>query len=137
MNNNKIKIIAGGVILAGLSFYGGMKYDQSKVNSLAQSFRSGNFAGQAANRGVRGGAGGVVAGDILSKDANGVTVKDRDGSSKIVLISGSTSILKTVSGSSSDLDVGKMITVMGTANSDGSVTAESIQIRQATTTRQQ
>ena len=131
MNTNK-KIIIVILVLIVVAFYGGMKYSQSK-NPVVQSFQNANFTGGAGSaRNLRGGAGGV-SGDIIAKDATSVTVKMRDGGSKIVLVSPSASVIKTVSGSLDDLAVGKTINVVGMTNSDGSFTAESIQIRQATT----
>lgn len=134
--NKKIITIVVGVVLIGASFYGGMVYGQSKSSATAQGFRAGNFAGNVngARAGARAGAG-AAGGEILSKDATGVTIKLQNGSTKIVLISGSTPIMKTVLGASTDLKIGEQINAVGTANSDGSITAESIQIRQATSTR--
>ncbi|OIO07392.1 hypothetical protein CO115_00755 [Candidatus Falkowbacteria bacterium CG_4_9_14_3_um_filter_36_9] len=53
----------------------------------------------------------------------------RDGGSKIVFLSDSTSIGKTTDGTVADLEAGKQVTINGKDNSDGSVTAQSIQIR--------
>lgn len=52
----------------------------------------------------------------------------QDGSSKIVLFSDFTTYNKTSEGSKSDLKVGEKIAVFGTDNSDGSVTAQSVQL---------
>jgi hypothetical protein len=52
-------------------------------------------------------------------------------SSEIVLLSPTTQILKSVTGAASDLTVGSEVTITGTTNSDGSVSATSIQIRPA------
>ena len=55
----------------------------------------------------------------------------QDGSTKIVLVGSSIEITKSAAGSVEDLATGINVTVVGTANSDGSVTAESVQIRPA------
>ena len=148
---NKTKIIAviiiGLVIVGGGSFYAGMKYGQSK-NSNVSSGGAGNFAnltpeerqariqqfGGAGGGRIRGSqaGGGFASGDIIAKDDKSITVKMRDGSSKIVFYSGTTEVGKSVSGAVSDLEVGKTISVSGTANQDGSITAQSIQLRPIT-----
>lgn len=51
-----------------------------------------------------------------------------DGSSKIVFISESTAINKSTAGTKADLTTGEQITVFGTQNQDGSVTARNISI---------
>jgi hypothetical protein len=144
--NNKITMTVVAVILIAGSFYGGMKYGETRRVSIFAN-RGGNFAATAGGAGeARGGfagagrGGGAVAGEIISQDATGITVKAQDGSSKIVLIGGSATISKQAEGSISDLAVGKTVTVVGTANSDGSITAESVQLRPAmaaSTTRPQ
>ncbi len=75
--------------------------------------------------------GGFTAGQIISQSGNSVTVKLSSGGSKIVIFSSSTEIMKSVSGTPSDLAIGDQITVSGSANSDGSVTAQTIQLRPA------
>ena len=72
---------------------------------------------------------GFIAGEILAKDATSITIKGRDGSSKIVLYSGSTEVSKFAAGSIDDIAVGKFVSVNGKTNSDGSITAQLIQVR--------
>jgi hypothetical protein len=74
------------------------------------------------------GAGGFVSGSVIAQDSGSITVKLTDGSTKIVLVSGSTSINVSQTGTATDLAVGKDVTVTGSTNSDGSVTATRIQI---------
>ena len=74
------------------------------------------------------GAGGFTTGSIVSSDSNSITVKLSTGSTKIVLYSPSTVIAVSKTGSASDLTTGQDVTVTGTANSDGSITATRIQV---------
>jgi hypothetical protein len=78
--------------------------------------------------------GSATIGQVITKDATSVTVKMPDGSTKIVLISDSTVVSKTVTGTLADVAVGTNVAVSGPANADGSVTAANIQLRPATTT---
>ncbi len=125
------------LLVGGLSFYSGQSYGKSQVSSRG----TGQFGTMGANNRPGGTrmmtGGGFVTGEVLSKDTNSVTVKMRDGSSKIVFYSASTEVQKSVTGSADDLVVGKNVTVTGKANSDGSITAQSIQLRTAPVNRPQ
>ena len=138
MNKTLLSIVAVALVVGGGAFYGGMKYDQSKVSAdrqaRIQQFGGGNgVGGQRGTRGANGG--GFAPGKILSKDDKSVTIKMRDGGSKIIFYSDTTEVGKFVNGATNDLEVGKTITVNGSTNSDGSVTAQSIQIRPAMPTQ--
>lgn len=139
MNKITLGIIA--VLALSGSFYGGMKYDQSKSSTLTGS-NTGTFSAQGrqagfgggngtTTRGMRGNNGGGTAGNIVAKDATSITVQMRDGGSRTVFFTSTTPVLKSISGSASDLKVGGTISVAGTPNQDGSVSAQSIQIRSA------
>ncbi len=131
--NNKIVIavVVTAVIAGGIGYWGGSAYGKPAQMTPGQFNRMGGLAGGAGR--VRGGAGGAagagfVTGTILSKDAQSITVQMQDGS-KIVFVSGTTQVSKTAAGSLADLIVGERVVVTGTTNSDGSVTASSIQLR--------
>jgi hypothetical protein len=112
------------VIVAGGAFYGGMLYKGSQAPQRS--------AGQAGRTGTRFAAGtNFIAGSIIAKDAQSITIKDKTGSSRIIFYSDSTDVGKFIQGSMTDIVVGQDIMVNGKTNSDGSVTAQSIQIRPA------
>jgi hypothetical protein len=124
---NKILLFIIIIILVGVgAFFGGMQYQKSKTLSFIGGqgeFRQrmmGQGQGQTAFRPVRG--------DVLSIDNNTLTVKLQDGSSKIVVLSGSTTFMKEASATKEDLKTGNTVMVTGTSNSDGSVTAQSVQL---------
>lgn len=71
---------------------------------------------------------GAVSGEIISNDGESITVKAQDGSTKIVLLAKSTSINKAAKGTKDDLKNGERVMVIGNQNSDGSVTADTIQL---------
>ena len=148
MNQNKILsiIIIIAAVVSGGSFYAGVKYGQSKnsaiIRGTGESFNfSGNgtgagsrVVGQRTTRGAGNSNGGIAVGEIISKDDKSITIKLRDGGSKIIFLSNSTSVMKTVDGSATDLEVSEQITALGSPNPDGSITAQSIQIRPARST---
>lgn len=150
MNKLITIVIAVAVVVGGGAFFGGMKYAESKnsrgrlsqadfqnLQNLSPEERQQRLQQLGANAGAgfRGGrtggqvGGGFTSGEIISKDDKSITVKLRDGGSKIVFLSDSTEITKSAEGTLGDLEVGKNISVNGTTNSDGSVTAQSIQLR--------
>jgi len=150
MNKLIAIVIATAVVVGGGAFFGGMKYAESKsprgrlsqadfqnLQNLSPEERQQRLQELGANAGgFRGGSGGgqrngggLTSGEIISKDDKSVTIKLRDGGSKIVFLSDSTEIWKSTAGALSDLEIGKNISVNGTANSDGSITAQTIQLR--------
>jgi len=118
-------------VVGAVAFYGGMRFRGQQIsnrrgnrpfttddlNKQGNTGRKGNFVGAR-----------PVKGEIISQDDNSITVKMKDGSTKIVLLSDQTIINKSSEGSKSDLTTGKQITTFGTENSDGSVTAKNISI---------
>lgn len=130
-NNNILIIIVVAILMAGSGFFAGMKYQQSKQPAFTRQFngqfdiRQGTRNGQSqGNRqSFR-----PVNGEIISADEKSITVKMQDGGSRIVLFSEKTEINKAESGTKEDLKVGETVAVFGTENSDGSVTAQNIQL---------
>lgn len=143
MTKKVLPIIIALIAVGGGAFYGGMKYAESKssAGSHASGFRNlQNLSPEERQKqidqmgGGRTGAnrqmgGGIANGEIISKDGQSITVKLQDGGSKIVFYSASAEISKFAAGSPSDLEVGKTVMISGKTNDDGSITAQSIQIR--------
>lgn len=143
-NKKTIGLIAGFVVLAVISFYAGNMYANAKNKTGTSQNINGFMRGAGgAQRGLRVG-GGNVLGQIIAKDATSITIQLNTPTvpnttsatttatgSKIVLYTTSTTVSKTATGTMADLAVGTNVSVQGTANPDGSVSAQSISIRSA------
>lgn len=135
MNKTLIFSIIAVVAVGAGAFFGGMKYQESKTNTRMANFGgrvlfsgNGDFSGNGARPVQRVENIRPVNGEIISSDDTSITVKMPDGSSKIVLISESTALLKSLEGKKEDLVTGEKVMVVGTENQDGSITAQNIQI---------
>ncbi|TSC53655.1 MAG: Uncharacterized protein LiPW39_145 [Parcubacteria group bacterium LiPW_39] len=144
--------VLGALIFGAGTFYGGMKYQQSKGPTAADfSARGGsavggqnlrnlsseerqqmfgqmgtNASGAAAGR--RADGANAAAGEIIAKDDKSITVKLSDGGSKIIFFSDSAKVTKSTAGTIADLGIGETVFASGTQNSDGSLTAETLQL---------
>jgi len=126
MKKNLVVTIIIAVLVGGVGFFAGMKYQQSKQRNVARQFfgQMGGRQGAGANRlGFR-----PVNGEIIAADEKSITVKLQDGSGKIVIVSETTQINKAEQATKEALKVGEKVAVFGQENSDGSVTAQNIQI---------
>lgn len=133
------------MVLCALVFGGGGYYIGTKKSTSPESITGARGAGmwngnresgQAGGiRGTRTG-GGILGGEIINIDAQNLTVRPQSGGSKIVFYSSTTPITMMARGSVADLSAGKSIMVTGKTNPDGSITAESIQLRPEETGRQ-
>jgi len=126
-----VSIIITAIIAGGAGFGGGYLVGKAQTPSrgnFAQLGANANRPGGAAANRLRQGSG-MINGEILSKDDKSITVKNRDGGSKIIFLAPSTIISKTTDGTPNDLAVGETVIATGTANNDGSITAQNIQIR--------
>lgn len=132
IQKNIVLAILAVAIFSGASFYGGMKYEQSK----ADVFRNRTFGDRPGINGQLGGVRpngqpnqGFLSGEILAKDNQSLTLKLRDGGSRIIFFASSTEVGKFINGLIDDLKIGDSIVVNGKQNSDGSLTAQNIQLR--------
>ena len=136
MKKNVLLVILLVVIIGVGSFYGGMIYGKSKNTGPAglRGQFNGNFADNANRQGLGQNGETVTSGQIIKMDDNSITVELRDGGSKIILFSDSTTIGKFIAGTKVDLAADLNVMVNGKANTDGSISATSIQIRPAGST---
>jgi hypothetical protein len=129
MKNIVIAVVVTAIVAGGAGYW----YGGNRAQASASALRAGRFlqSGQGTDGGnpARAGFGGAVNGDVLSVDAQGFTVSIQGGGSKVVIVPASATVMKSATGSLSDVSVGTHVTVIGSTNSDGSVTAQTIQIR--------
>lgn len=141
MKKHYVVIIS--LVVAGAAFYGGTVYAKGSSASSA-NFAKGSFSGQGNfQRGqfpsgatgqtsaMRGGGEGMTRGDILSIDDNSITVKTESNGSKIIFFSDKTDITETLAVTKDNLTEGKTVMVTGDTNEDGTITANTIFIREA------
>jgi hypothetical protein len=128
-------MVIAAIVIAAASFYGGMKYQESQRTAFLRN-NFGSMMGQnnqriggTANGGMmRTNRGRPVIGEIISMDTDSITIKQQDGSSKIVLTTDKTIFNKTAAVQKDEVRVGEQIGVFGIENSDGSYTAQNVQL---------
>jgi Domain of unknown function (DUF5666) len=122
--------IAGALVLLVAGF--GVGYAAANLTATpasATGLRDGAFGGNfgpgASFRTRGGGFGGGASGTIGSVTASQMTITTASGGSRIVLLTPSTTVTQVSAATKalSDLTNGETVTVIGTANPDGSVTA--------------
>jgi len=121
------------LVVVVVAFVGGMYYGKAaapagvggRTGLLGASSTRGGFAGRAST------GGGFTAGTITAIDSQSITLQLPNGNSQIVFYSSSTSVSEPQPVAPGALVTGAMVTVGGTANSDGSLTAQTIQVRPA------
>lgn len=132
MKNNTVIIIA--IISLAAGFGGGYFFKNYQVGKTRPNFgsqlpdRQRNGQGLQNVQGSQAGFGGIVMGEIISQDENSITVKIQDGSTKMVILGDSTTYSKTQNIDKGELNTGNQVRVFGSANSDGSITAQNVQI---------
>lgn len=132
INDKKAVVYLSVAAVVGIAlFWGGMQYGRQTVSNGAQDRGGQRMGGAGASRRNNFMTGGFAGGEIASVDDKSITLKMQDGSTRFVFFSPATKILKSVDGAVGDLVAGKQVTVSGAANSDGSITAQSIQLRTA------
>lgn len=145
MSKMKWAVVIIAIVFAGAGFWGGMTYAASQSTpSTASRFAgagAGTFVGRGGAAGFAGAAGGTI-GTVVQVGNGSFTVQLPSSTSttastgtKLVLVDSTTQVQELESVPVSNLQVGQTVTVAGSANSDGSVTATSVMIRPAEATR--
>ena len=131
MSETKKNVPVVSIIIATISlivgFILGLFYQKSKTPSFSRNGQTqmGNRnSGQKNNGQISGPRQNI--GEITKVDGSSITLKMADGSSKIVLISDSTVVNQSSTAAKTDLKVGAKISVMGSENTDGSITGKTI-----------
>jgi hypothetical protein len=136
MKNSIIIAIVVAVVVGAGSFYAGTALSKSRSGQSTGFVRGQMMNGRGFNgqpNGARGGmqGNGFVAGKIIAKDDQSITIESQGGGSKKIFFSTSTAVTKSTAGSPDDLSVGNSVIINGKASQDGSVSAQMIQIRPA------
>lgn len=136
--------LIGAVLLAG-GFVGGIavgKHNSSSSTSSstaangtrARGGYGGNFGGAGGTGGANGGAaggtgaarGGAVTGTVTAVNGTTITITDSTGKTVTVDTSPQTTVTIGKSGAVSDLATGSQVTVIGTPDGSGTITARSV-----------
>jgi hypothetical protein len=129
--------VAGGVLIG--------RHSASATTASPAGFARGQFGGAQAGAGLAGGGtapagaggagtaaaggralAGLTAGTIVSVKGSTIVVKGQDGTQKTIDTSSSTKVMKSTTSSVSALKAGESVTVIGSTDSSGNVTAKTI-----------
>lgn len=116
------------VAVGALAFFGGVFV--GRLTAPSGFNRAGGFAGfgQNGQNGARAG-GGFASGTVLKKDSGSLTLQlPNGGGTKNIIIDPTTQVIKSEVVKDSAISVGTTVTAIGTAGSDGSITARAITI---------
>jgi hypothetical protein len=143
-SNRRFLPVAVAVVVAVVAFAGGYAVATATAskatatgangfgNDNGQGFVPG-ASGRPRGNGGAGGFGGGASGTVGSVSADQMTITTQNGGSKIVLLTPTTTVTEVTSATKSvgDLTSGQTVTVVGTSNPDGSVTATRIVVGDA------
>ena len=125
MKKYSVHIIWAVIVIVAL--VGGVVYGKSSVASPAKGTAASATRSGYARTGAAGG--GFVSGQIISVDTDSLTVSLANGNSQVVFYSDATQVMKPTIVPASTLVAGTRVMIGGMANSDGSLSAQSIQVQ--------
>ena len=120
------------LVIAIVALGGGYFWGKAGATASRAGFAGAGVYGSSTRR-FAGGAtgGGFTTGQIAQIGSDSMTLQLANGNSQIVFYSSSTPVSEPTVVSPSTLKVGANVMVGGTSNSDGSLTATTIQVRAA------
>jgi len=129
------------VLVVGASFYWGTLYGKSQVQTavpampdLAPGAMPGAMPGAGGQGGATGGANapaGMTFGQIESIKGDTLMLTDANNREIRVQVTDTTLIERNASVTVSELEVGETVTISGSQNDDGSISARSVQVNPA------
>jgi hypothetical protein len=115
------------VAVGALAFFGGVFV--GRLTAPSGFNRGGGFAGLGGGQNGARAGGGFASGTVLKKDTGSMTLQlPSGGGTKNIIIDSSTQIIKSEAVSETAISVGTTVTAIGTAGSDGSITARAVTI---------
>ncbi|HZZ98815.1 MAG TPA: hypothetical protein VFG51_02675 [Candidatus Saccharimonadia bacterium] len=140
--NTTTKTLLIAVVCIALGIFGGYEFKTWQVNKaraaggnvlFGQGQRVPGASGQGGTGARRFGGGGPgggrpVIGSVVNIDDKSMTIKEADGSTRIVLFSDNTSYTQSQTVTKATLKVGDQVGAFGTDNTDGSLTAQNVQL---------
>jgi len=135
-----VGILLAALVVAGGSFYGGTVYGKGQAQTAFAgpvnpgSGPAGMMPGGTPPAGMGqpgGNQAGMLVGEIAEISATALTITDSSGKQTQVNVSGTTLIEKQASVTLADLTQGETVMVSGSQQSDGSISARSVQVAPA------
>ncbi len=130
--NSLIITIIIAIVVGGLAFWGGIQYQKSRFSSsfgsggrpvVGLNRLSGNQDESNSSRAFL-----PVSGKVISVEEETITIETQDVGTKIVALSDSTQISKTIQGSLADLKAGEQIMVVGLEDASGVIVAQNVSV---------
>jgi len=137
--SSKIYIFLAITLMVGVivGFFGGKRYQMSKSpnfnrgNQQREMIQGRGMGNTGARMPVRPGDNQSITGEITAIDNSSITLKAKDGGSKILILSNQTKITKFQPVDKDALTTGDQLTAFGNIKSDGTVDTISISLGEA------
>lgn len=118
-----------GMVLAAivLGYFLGMSFPIKNQNAVSRESKINMMGNMTPRAGAMGGSR-PISGEIIAVDDKSITIKLQNDTSKIILFDSGIIINKMAKGAITDLKVGEKVAAFGSENTDGSMTAQNVQL---------